>query len=131
MMMMTTTTCTDILCLLFLVLTVRGVSSRPLRAFLLLLLVLLVLLLHKRYSQACWLVGWLVAQLPSNTLVSTSQQHPSVSQRRICSGNCTCCRTETEAADQTFYFTESQYTDTWPTCPNAGPITPAAWKGGH
>ena len=29
----------------------------------------------------------------------TSQQHASVFQRRICSGNCTCCHTEIEVAD--------------------------------
>ena len=40
----------------------------------------------------------------------TSQQHVSVSQGRICSGNCTCCHNDTEAADQTFYLTHSQYT---------------------
>ena len=44
-----------------------------------------------------------------------SQQHASVSQGRICSDNFTCCHTETEVADQTFYLTQSQYTDTGPT----------------
>ena len=42
----------------------------------------------------------------------TSQQHASVSQGRICSDNFTCCHTEIEVADQTFYLTQSQYTDT-------------------
>ena len=35
----------------------------------------------------------------------TSQQQASVSQGRICSDNYTCCHTETEAADPTFYLT--------------------------
>ena len=35
----------------------------------------------------------------------TSQQHASVSQGRICTGNFTCCHTEIEAADQTFHLT--------------------------
>ena len=61
----------------------------------------------------------------------TSQQHASVSQGRICSGNFTCCHTEIEAADQTFHLTQSQYTDTGPTSPSADPITPGAWQGSH
>ena len=69
-------------------------------------------------------VGWLVGCL-------TSQQHASVSQRRICSDNFTCCPTETEVADQTFHLTQSQYTDTGPTSPSADPITPGAWQGSH
>ena len=32
-----------------------------------------------------------------------------------------------EAADPTFYFTQSQYTDTGPTSPSANPIMPGAW----
>ena len=68
----------------------------------------------------CWLVGCL-----------TSQQQASVSQGRICSDNLTCCHTEIEAADQTFYLTQSQYTDTGPTSPSADPITPGAWQGSH
>ena len=70
------------------------------------------------------LVGWLVGCL-------TSQQHASVSQGRICTDNFTCCHTEIEAADQTFYLTQSQYTDTGPTSPSADPITPGAWQGSH
>ena len=61
----------------------------------------------------------------------TSQQHASVSQGRICTDNFTCCHTETEVADQTFHLTQSQYTDTGPTSPNADPITPGAWQGSH
>ena len=61
----------------------------------------------------------------------TSQQHASVSQGRICSDNFTCCHTEIEVADQTFYLTQSQYTDTGPTSPSSDPITPGAWQGSH
>ena len=71
-------------------------------------------------QDVCLLVGCL-----------TSQQQASVSQGRICSDNFTCCHTEIEAADQTFYLTQSQYTDTGPTSPNADPITPGAWQGSH
>ena len=69
-------------------------------------------------------VGWLVGCL-------TSQQQASVSQGRICSDNFTCCHTEIVVADQTFYLTQSQYTDTGPTSPSADPITPGAWQGSH
>ena len=62
---------------------------------------------------------------------STSQQQASVSQGRIFSDNFTCCHTEIEVADQTFYLTQSQYTDTGPTSPSADPITPGAWQGSH
>ena len=68
----------------------------------------------------CWLVGCL-----------TSQQQASVSQGRIGSDNFTCCHTEIEVTDQTFYLTQSQYTDTRPTSPRADPITPGAWQGSH
>ena len=59
----------------------------------------------------------------------TSQQQASVSQGRICSDNLTCCHTDIEVADQTFYLTKSQYTDTGLTSPSADPITPGAWQG--
>ena len=36
---------------------------------------------------------------------------------------------EIEVADQTFYLTLSQSTDTGPTSPSADPITPGAWQG--
>ena len=58
-----------------------------------------------------------------------SQQHASVSQGWTCSDNFTCCHTEIEAAGQTFYLTQSQYTDTGPTSPSTDPITPGAWQG--
>ena len=61
----------------------------------------------------------------------TSQQHASISGGRICSDNFTCCHTEIEVADPTFYLTQSQYTDTRPTSPSADPIMPGAWQGGH
>ena len=60
-----------------------------------------------------------------------SQQHASVSQGRICSDNSTCCHTDTEVADPTFYRTQSHYTDTGPTSPRANPTTPGAWQGSH
>ena len=47
------------------------------------------------------------------------------------SDNFTCCHTETEVADQTFYLTQSQYTDTGPTSPSTDPTTPGAWQGSH
>ena len=61
----------------------------------------------------------------------TSQQQTSVSQGRVCSDNFTCCHTEIEVADQTFYLTQSQYTNTEPTSPSTDPITPGAWQGSH
>ena len=70
------------------------------------------------------LVGWLLACL-------TSQQHASVSQGRIWPDNFTCCHTEIEVADPTFHLTQLQYTDTGPTSPSAGPITPGAKQGSH
>ena len=74
----------------------------------------------RRRSQRSWLVGCL-----------TSQQQASVSQGRICSDHCTCCHTEIQVADQTFYLTQSQYIDTRPTSPSADPRTPGAWQGGY
>ena len=55
--------------------------------------------------------------LPQREFVGclTSQQNASVSQRRICSGNFTCCHTEIEVANPTFHLTQSQYADTGPT----------------
>ena len=69
-------------------------------------------------ERVCWLVGCL-----------TSQKQATASQGRICSDNCTCCHTEIEVADPTFYLTQSQYTDTGPTSPSADPITLGAWQG--
>ena len=61
----------------------------------------------------------------------TSQQHASVSQGRMCSDDFTCCHTEIVAADQIFYLTQSQFTDTRRTSPSADPIRPGAWQGSH
>ena len=61
----------------------------------------------------------------------TSQQQARVSQGRFYLDNFTCCHTEIEVADQTFYLTQSQYTDSGPTSPSADPITPGAWQGSH
>ena len=90
--------------------------------------VVVVLLLNCLPSQervyisgfVCLLVGCL-----------TSQQQASVSQGRICSDNFTCCHTEIDVTDQTFYLTQSHYTDTGPNSPSADPITPGAWQGSH
>ena len=61
----------------------------------------------------------------------SSQQHAIAPQGRICSDNCTCCHTEIEVADQTFYLTQSQYTDTGQTSLSADNIMPGAWQGSH
>ena len=74
----------------------------------------------KKILRVCLFVGCL-----------TSQQHTSVSRGRICSDNFTCCHTEIEVADPTFYLTQSQYTDTGLTSPSTDPITPGAWQGSH
>ena len=54
----------------------------------------------------------------------TFRQQASVSQGRICTDKFTCCHTEIEVANQTFYFTKSPYTNTGPTSPNA-------WQRSH
>ena len=61
-------------------------------------------------------------------------QHASVPHGWICSDSRTCCQTETEVADQTFYLIVSQYTDTEPTSPSADPINskmPGTWHGSY
>ena len=70
------------------------------------------------------LVGLLVGCL-------MSQQHDSVSQGQISTDNFMCCHTEIGVADQTFYLTQSQYTDTGLTSPSTDPIMPGAWQGSH
>ena len=75
---------------------------------------------NEKQVEVCLLFGCLM-----------SQQHASVSQGRICTDNFTCCHTEIEVADPTFYLTQSQYTNTGPTSPSADPITPGAWQGSH
>ena len=71
-------------------------------------------------GEVCWLVGCL-----------TSQQHARVSQGQICSDEFTCSHTEIEVADQTFFLTLSQYTDSGPTSLSADPIMPGTWQGSH
>ena len=75
-------------------------------------------------SERTYVIGCLLACL-------TSKQHASVSQGRIRTDKLTCCHTETEVADQTFYITQSQYTDIRLTSPSADPIMPGAWHGSH
>ena len=67
-----------------------------------------------KWFEVCLFVGCL-----------TSQQQASESQGWIC------CHTEIKVADQTFYLTQSQYTDTGLTSPSTDPITPGAWQGSH
>ena len=61
----------------------------------------------------------------------TSKQHTSVSQGQICTDNFTFCHTQTEAADQAFYLSHSQYIDSGPTSPSADPINSDAWQDSH
>ena len=75
---------------------------------------------HVSETHCCLLVG-----------CSTSQQHASIPAGRVCLESFTCCHSETEVADQTFCPTQSQYTDTGPNSPSAGPITRGAWKLSH
>ena len=58
----------------------------------------------------------------------TSPQRVGVSQGQICSDKCTCCHTETDAADQTCSLTRSQQTYTRPTSPSTDPFTQGAWQ---
>ena len=76
---------------------------------------------------------WVNVKFPSDSVCFivgclTSQQHASVSPRRIYTDNFTCCHTEIEVADPTFYLTQSQYTDTGQTRPSADPIMPGAYS---
>ena len=50
---------------------------------------------------------------------------------QICSDSCMCCHTEKEVAHQTFFRTQTPYTDTRPTSPSTDPITPGTWQGSH
>ena len=45
--------------------------------------------------------------------------------------NFMCCHSEKDVADQTFYLTQSQYTDTRPTSPSADPIMRGTSQGSH
>ena len=61
-----------------------------------------------------------------------SQQHARVSQGQICLDNCMCCHTEIEVPDQTFYLTQSKYTDTVPTNSGSDPVVPVpGWQSSH
>ena len=53
----------------------------------------------------------------------------SVSWGRICQDKFTCCHTEKEVADKTFYLTQSRYIDNGPTAPSVDPIMAGAWQG--
>ena len=80
---------------------------------------------HQHQRWVAWLlfvVCWLV-DVPATCY--------SVSQGPICPNNCTCYHTEIEPADQTFYLTQLQYTDTRPTNPSTDPVTPGAWQGSY
>ena len=72
-------------------------------------------------SLASCISSLLVTECPSNKLVYLRE--------RICSEKFTCCHTEIEAADSTFHFTQSHYTDTRPTSPSTDPIMPGIWQG--
>ena len=61
----------------------------------------------------------------------TSLQHTSVSHERSCSDHCTFCHTDIEVTDQTFYLTQSQFTDTGPTGPSDDRVTPGACQDSH
>ena len=100
-------------------------------------------LIHKERAHigTLWLPQWWKREIQSseNQVKSklffvgclTSQQQASVSQGRICSDIFTCCHTEVEDAVQTFYLTQSQYTDTGLTSPSADHIMPGAWQGSY
>ena len=62
----------------------------------------------------CWLVGWL------HNVPATCEP---ISGTDLL--NFMCRHVDIEAADQTFYFTQSQYTDTGPTDPSPDTKTPA------
>ena len=61
----------------------------------------------------------------------TSQQQACVSQRRICSDGCTCCRTETEVTSHTGHLTQSQCIDTGQTSSSIHSIKADVWQGSH
>ena len=73
--------------------------------------------------------GEKLAQWPYVGIELTSQLPASVSQGWIYSDELTCYHSE--IADQTFYLTQSQYTDTGPTSLSADPVSLGAWQGNH
>ena len=62
---------------------------------------------ESRFEVCWWPSGYSICPGGGGLLVGclTSQQHASVSQGWTCSGNFTCCHTEIEITDQTFYLT--------------------------
>ena len=76
---------------------------------------------HRQHWQTCT-QHWAPAGKASNCAVPQllvgclmSQQHASVSQGWTRSDNCTCRHNEIRVADQIFFLTQSQSTDTGPT----------------
>ena len=65
---------------------------------------------HKQTSKA--FVLFLLLFFLQFVCYCMSQKCVCVSQGQVCSDNCTCCHTDLETADQTFYLTQSQYIDT-------------------
>ena len=59
-----------------------------------------------------------------------SHQHPSVSQGWICLHKYTCCHTEIEVADQTFYLTH-RILIPGRSVPGPTLCTPGGWQGSH
>ena len=57
----------------------------------------------------------------------TSQEHASVSQRRICTDKCTC--TEIVSCRSNILSHPVKYTDTGQTSPRTDPGTPGTWQG--
>ena len=74
-------------------------------------------------------VGWkllsvyLHTPLHSSAGCLTSTQHGTGLRNGSVQTNCTCCHTKTEAADQIYYLTLSQHTDTGPAGPSIGRTT--------
>ena len=71
-------------------------------------------------SKVCLLVGWLLNVPATCECISGTDLL-----------NFTCCQTEIEVADPTFYLTQSQYTDNGPTSPSTDPTMPGTWQGSH
>ena len=71
---------------------------------------------RKKTIPSSLLLACLLALRPSNMLVCLKDGNSS--------DKFTCCHIEIEVADQTFYLTQSHYTDTGPTTPSSDPTTP-------
>ena len=109
-----------VLCVVVVVVTVIVIIVAVFINIIVIVVVVIVVTNNDNDDDVCLFVGCL-----------TSQQQASVSQGRICADDFTCCHTEREVADPTFYLTQSQHTDTGPTSPSADPTTPGAWQGSH